>query len=173
MLQINVHGPPHVFDLVDAIFVNLSTVDKFIVRGGVRTTDFALDGAVSAEGIHEFLDFMNNGNCVADISESWHPMIAHVGIAFSTLKLLLTGENILFRFLQYRLNRNAYFQYHKLKLMGYHSRIVRDNDNSVTSRMMAEAQFVQLHQELLLLRIEAAAPPVAPPVVQPGFVLIK
>ena len=82
MLQMNV------FDLVDAIFVNLSTVDKFIVRGGVRTTDFSLNGAVSVEVAHESLDFMNGGNCVADISESWHPMIAHVGTALWTLKLV-------------------------------------------------------------------------------------
>ena len=82
-------------------------------------------------------------------------------------------ENSLFCFLQYRLNRNAYLQFHKLKLMGYQLRIVRDNDNSLTTRMMAAVQFVQFYEELLLLRIEAAAPPVAPPVVQPGFVLIN
>ncbi len=53
--------PPNVFELVAAIYVNLSTVDKFIVRGGVLTTDTALYGAVSVEGFHESLDFMNGG----------------------------------------------------------------------------------------------------------------
>ena len=48
--------------------------------------------------------------------------------------------------------------------MGYHSRIVRDNDNSVTSRMMAAAQFVQLHQKLLYIyiRVDMAVGPACP-----------